>query len=324
MSYRFKPAETFADGFHRIAGLQIQRVADCLDAKENIHAGVHEARKSLKRLRSLLGLYRDGMTEPAYRDIDHGLRDCARVLATTREIQAMLDSVDQLERRFGTRAPRAVLKALRARLLKRRAAAGAHRGSLHANSPALACNLDAAVQRLAQVRLPRDDFEAVRGGLERTYRDARRWQARAYERLGREAPAGSDDPGETFHEWRKHLQRHWRHMQLLSPAWPSYMRARAQVTHTISEMIGQDHDLLVLDQRLQREGRALGTAAQIKTCRALCRERQQELRQLVRCDGERLFLERPKAFGRRLEQYWSVVREDEGREGRRENIGEGV
>ena len=316
MSYKFKLNETYASGFHRIASRQIERVAQCLDAADDVHEGVHEARKTLKRLRALVSLYRGMIDEQVYRDLDRRFRDIARALAGTREIQAMLDSIDQLEPIRPNSKPRPVLMALRMDLAARREVLTARSAQPGTAVALLRRDLDAAACLLGQVDISRDDFGAIRGGLERTYRGARRWQARAY--------AGKPDmveTSETFHEWRKRLQRHWRHMQLLTQAWPQYMRARAQLTHTIAETVGQEHDLGLLDLRLAASGRTLGTTAQLRECRVLCQQHQLKLRAEIRADGEQLFLEGAKAFSRRMEGYWSAAcKRDERTEGEQRSV----
>ena len=294
MSYKFKVDESFAEGLGRIAAEQIQRTQACLQPGNDVHAGVHEARKSLKRLRALLALYREGIDQDVYDNLDRCFRDLARALSGTREIQATLDSLSELERRFGRVGPNKVLSALRGQLEEAR-----HRISSQGEAPEVQFELalaDAAEQ-ISAIRLAGDDFGVIRHGIERTYRAARRWHKRAFE----------EGTGESFHEWRKTLQRHWRHMQLLTPAWPHELRARAQLLRTIAETVGQDHDLVVLDLHLARSGRSLGTASQVRSCRALCRQRQGELRASVYGDGRRLFAEGATAFSKRLERYWGLA-----------------
>ena len=297
MSYKFKVSETFAEGLRRIGAEQVERASSCLEHGADVHQGVHEARKSLKRLRALLALYRDSLDGDDYRGLDHAFRDIARRLAGAREIQAMLDSLVQLERRFGRAGRNKVLAALRAELDARRAQLTEMACKAAVPDGSMAQIREALTQagaRLALVPTTEEEFDAIRPGLEHTYRAARRWHKRAFE----------DNTGESFHEWRKILQRHWRHVQLLTPAWPHELRGRVQLLRTICETVGQDHDLTVLDARLAASGRSLGTAAQVRSCRALCRQRQAELRALVHADGEKLFAEGTAAFSRRIGRYW--------------------
>ena len=154
-------------------------------------------------------------------------------------------------------------------------------------------DLQAATKLFRSLRISHDGFEAIQGGLERTYRSSRRLGDRAYD----------EDSNESFHEWRKQLQRHWRHMQLMITVWPDALQARAHKTRTICEIIGQDHDLAALELELGR-GRKRGRVADAFACRGQCRQLQKELRASIRDEGERLFLEGAGAFATRLSRYW--------------------
>ncbi|MBK9079325.1 MAG: CHAD domain-containing protein [Hyphomicrobium sp.] len=60
-------------------------------------------------------------------------------------------------------------------------------------------------------------------GIAATYRDGRRALKRAY-----------DTPtDETIHELRKMVQAHWRHMALLSRAWPDEMSLRLEAAREV-------------------------------------------------------------------------------------------
>ena len=297
MSYKFKVCETFAEGLRRIASEQVNRTAACLQPGNDVHKGVHEARKSLKRLRALLALYRTCLDDAYYQDIDRAFRDMARALSGAREIQGMLDSLAHLEKRFGRQGRNKVLTTLHGQLQESRGHVSSNGLSTGPSGTDIEQALADAGGRIDALRLTRDDFEAIRPGIEQTYRAARHWHERAFE----------EGTGESFHEWRKTLQRHWRHMQLLTPAWPHDLRARAQLLRAIAETVGQDHDLTVLDLHLAQSGRSLGTAAQIRSCRALCRQRQIELRASVYCDGQRLFAEGAAAFSKRMGRYWRLA-----------------
>ena len=90
-----------------------------------------------------------------------------------------------------------------------------------------------AKKRFARLRLAGSGFDVVGAGLETSYRKARRAFRDAY-----------DEPtDEAFHEWRKGAQPHWRQMTLLSRAWPEYLGARASEARSLSQILGDDHDL---------------------------------------------------------------------------------
>ena len=304
MSYKFKAGESFAKGLRRIASNQSEKAGACLASAEDVHKGVHEVRKSIKRLRALLRLYWDAAPQGELHRIDQSLREMGRSLSGTRELQGLLDGIASLEERFGEEEIAGPLEALRTELQQKQAA-DADNEALRARSKSLAADFDLITVSIGELQLADDGFDAIRQGLERTYRKSRQWQRRAY--ADATVEAASD---ETFHEWRKNVQRHWRHMQLLSAAWPRELKTRADLCHAIGETIGRDHDLAVLEAHLRTRGRHYGPALKVRTARQCCRTLQAELRESVRVDGERLFLEKASAFSDRMARYWRLARQE--------------
>jgi hypothetical protein len=85
--YRLKHGESAKNGIRRIAAGRAGHARDQLGAARNgsFAAGVHEARKDMKKLRSALRLVRDGIGEKAYRRENHRYRDAARRLSGIRD-----------------------------------------------------------------------------------------------------------------------------------------------------------------------------------------------------------------------------------------------
>ena len=133
-------------------------------------------------------------------------------------------------------------------------------------------------------------------GLERSYRKARR---RPFVSL-RQTPSD-----EAFHAWRKAMQQHWRHMQLLSRglARCAGRPGRRSQGAVAPARRGSRYSVLVAfakeqgNQRLSRED--------LRIPRDRCRSRQDELRALAKPRGDRLFAEGDQRFKNRIALYWS-------------------
>ena len=93
--------------------------------------------------------------------------------------------------------------------------------------------------------LDHDSFEALRDGLERTYRRGRR-DFRA---------ARADPSVEALHEWRKRVKELWYHHTLLRPIWPPVMQAVGDEAHELADRLGDDHDLAMLADWVARAHR---------------------------------------------------------------------
>ena len=139
--------------------------------------------------------------------------------------------------------------------------------------------------------------------------------ARAYAR-GREAfkVARADPTPESLHAWRKRAKDLWYHQRLLAPAWPAVLGAQAEEAHVLSELLGDDHDLAVLMERLATDDDAPplppAVDAQRPELRELVAHRSDELRAEATRLGRRVYAERPKAFSRRLERYVRLAVEE--------------
>ena len=142
-------------------------------------------------------------------------------------------------------------------------------------------------------------FEHLAAGVERSYRRARRTFRQAYE----------NNTDEAFHEWRKTVQQHWRHMQLISRAWPDVLSGRAGEAKELSRLLGDDHDIHVLLTLAAERGKSVLSADEIDALTAMCRSVQGELRQQAKPRGARLFAEPAGNLRERMVLYWSAARD---------------
>src|SRR5262249_58537658 len=111
---------------------------------------------------------------------------------------------------------------------------------------------------------------------------------------------------EDFHGWRKTLQHYWRLMQLLTPCWPSELSARVEAARTLSQILGDDHDLALLRQLVSAPTMVFAgpedTAAFLKRCRA----KHKSLRRGAGKRGGRMFAARSPPFSERHQGYWDA------------------
>jgi CHAD domain-containing protein len=292
MAYRFKLNESFEEGFRRIALEQLDRAESQLRSPNKDRAvAVHETRKALKRMRALLRLVRPTLRQHAFGEENAHLREIARILSSARDRHVLLETINKLESTSGS-AAKGAGQTLREIL---QTANGGDTPNVDAAATKLALEqLAAAKNRFSQLKIMGSGFEAIGPGLEASYRRGRRTFRGAY-------AEGSDD---SFHEWRKWVQQHWRHMMLLSNAWPEYFAARITESRGLSQILGDDHDLALLKAYIRAKSTGRIDSAQANIVEKLARRRQKQLRAAAQPMGARLYADGARGLQRRMAQYW--------------------
>ncbi len=296
MRYRLRLEEPLADGVRRIGIAQIDRAAGALAGADR-DKGIHEARKCFKRVRALLDMTRPALSEKVYRRENRRFRDLGRALARARDVHVMRQTLERLEHQHDLGEAARARAALRAWLDANRAAIiPAHDElAMYQAREALA---DA---RTAFEALPvrADGLAPLAGGFREIYAGGRKAMKHAYH-------AGVDD--EAFHEWRKHVQRHWRQLQLVRNAWPAAIAPRIDLASELSDIIGLDHDIAVLIAFIRHNRAILGARGEVKAVIRAARDEQAALRAAAHVRGQRLYDLPPRAMARMIETNWSVAR----------------
>jgi CHAD domain-containing protein len=296
-SFSLDPAVAMSAAVRCAACAELDAACAGLASPPDRHKGVHDARKCLKRLRSLLLLIRPGLPEPLFLSLVDRIRNIARGLAPARDAHALLDAIDKLRDEIDVDVDGTPVQNLRAWLHRRRkAATRSLKGTMAADALQALSALRPTVANLAVYP---DDFSPVAKGLRDSYRNGRQAFARAF--------ASGDD--EDFHDWRKTLQHHWRHMQLLTPCWPSELSARAELSRGLSQILGDDHDIALIQQLVSAPTLVFASPEDTVAFMKQCRQRQKGLRQEARKRGAKLLAERARPFVARIEAYWQNAAE---------------
>lgn len=290
MAFRFKLDEPIEKGFRRIGAEQIERARRQVASAANPVAEIHEARKCLKRTRALLRLAREGLGEPVFQTENARFRNISAHLAPARDDHVMRETILKLAADAPPAAQRAIHR-LRVAVLAELADPPAPD-----RNRALA-ELERAASRFQRLKVKPDEFQTLERGLARSYRRGARYFAAAYR----------DNADESFHDWRKGVQSHWRHMALLSRAWPEHFDAGVGIARQLSQILGNDHDLAILKHRLPALALDALTPEERTSIADLIGERQELLRRAARPRGDMIFSERPKAFARRIAAIWSAA-----------------
>jgi len=251
---------------------------------------VHEARKDLKKARSLLRLARPGLPGDVYRRENGALRATGRSLSGARDADVLVKTVADLGERYAGQLPEAQFAALGAGLAAAAAEARASAGDDVA-ADAVA-TLEAVAARVGDWPLERCDHDTLVHGATRAYR------------RGRTALAAVEKTPsvERLHDLRKRVKDLWYHGRLLEEAWPRVVKAQSKAAHDLADLLGDDHDLAVLAERVER-GVATDAPIDDEAVLGLIARRRAELQAEAMPIARRLYAEPQKAFRGRLREY---------------------
>lgn len=250
---------------------------------------VHQARRAIKRARATLRLVRPALRARDFQACDDSLRRAARCLSEARDRTVLVTTLARL-----AAGARADLSDVEQALV----------GSGKSAPRRLADDdLAHAIQLLGTARrgLSRPKPLAapdVAGAAARTYRKARK----AFH-----AAVGPGASGAVFHRLRRHAKYHAIHVHMLRDVWPEVFKAWAARLDELADLLGDEHDLTVLCERVELSSPALPGPA-IDTVRSLARDAQADLRaRALRVAGV-LFAERAGALEARIAAYCVAAR----------------
>jgi CHAD domain len=317
-----------ADGCRRMALAQLDLAIELLEGEGKAmptEDAIHELRKALKRLRALMRLLSRELGETAFARENAVLRNAGLRLAGARDAEVLVGTLEGLVRAHPKKLARrrGVVKLRRQLVAERdRAAQRTHDGIL-ARAEVLG-ELRELRGRVEGWSLPhREGIKTVEPGLLRIYQQGRRrhlraargkgdrglamhqWRKRvkdlrhAGEMLDRKRPAGDEDAG-----GGRRRRRRRRRGQRRKQEQP--IRRLARRADELGELLGEEHDLALLAERL-RAGGTRGKENRLEIGRGtrtillkLIARRRRRLRRRVLREGERLYRRTPKRFVRRV------------------------
>ncbi len=295
MAFRLKFTDTPESALRRIGLSQIDRAVRALSAAELADSTIHETRKCLKRIRALLRLVRPGLEESDFQTENARYREIARQLSPARDAQILMETVLKLAP-FASAAETAALE-----YLKQSIESGAGSRITNASDASIARALEQLTEAkaaLANLNVKGSGFAPVERGLRDSYRKGLERFERAYR----------DGTCEAFHDVRKSVQLHWRHMALVSRAWPDMFSARVEAARQLSQILGDSQDLSVLLEYVAALPPSAIPKKSATELERLARARQDYLRAAARPRGAQIFALPPKAFARGVTKAWQAAR----------------
>lgn len=287
MSYRLKKSESVPHGIKRVAIEQIESAIEQLaHGKDRVEA-IHEARKSVKRIRGALRLVQCELGA-TYHLENARLRDVGRWLSSIRDAAAMIEVFDWLVEKHGVNFAQ-----IRHALEKSKEQAEQSPGGAKVVSDAIA-GLRAIGRRAEDWPLHADGFDAIAPGMAKTYRRGRKALKKAQQ----------NGSSELFHGLRKRVKEQWYQVRLLEGVWTAPLEARERDLKHVETWLGDDHNLTLLREELGSAPGGYGVLEDVEHFLTLSMLEQTELRTNAISRSQLLYEEKPKFFVEYIGKVW--------------------
>ena len=296
MGYKLRHKDP-AEEVRKVARQGIDKAIEALSVLPAERAeGVHQARKRFKELRALLRLVRKPLGGE-YKRENQCLRDLGRALAESRDAAAMLESWDLLAQRFAGPFAEDGFRLARRRLYDRARRGEADTSGIEQRIDAVKSELLAFRDRVDGWKLTASGFDLFAAGVKRTYADG----------CAELAKVRIDLSDEQLHEWRKRVKDHWYQTRLLTPGWPTLMQLRSDTLKRLADMLGDDHDLAMMQQLTQKQPDLFGESLQRERLEVMIAERRSELQSGALKLGSEIYVDAPEQMVMRWRRYWNTA-----------------
>lgn len=306
MAYRLEAHENVSTGTRRVLLERVHEAQDDLtNPKKDRNKGVHDARKNFKRLRAALRLIRGEIGEEAYQRENAQFRDAARLIASARDSWVMVESLDKLVAEYQEYLAPNAFAGVRVTLVRQYETVKEQALESEDTIPGVIEILQATCARIENLPIQHENFSVFRQGLQKIYEQGQKAMHLAY----------THPSPEMFHEWRKRVKYLWYQIEILALLWPNVLANLAEELHTLSEYLGDDHDLAVLRRTVLDDPDGFADEKELLLFVTLIDQKRLRLQAAAQPLGERLYFDPPKIFAERVHQYWRAWRaEDETRQ----------
>jgi CHAD domain-containing protein len=292
MAFRIRPDESVMHGLRRLARKEVEAARNELRRTRRPHEEpVHEARKSVKKVRAILQLIED----------DHGggldgdqrsLRSVNRTLSDLRDADVLIETLARLRSKHPHLMSEQAFARARRRLAARKRAAGeAVRGKR---------TWKAVDRRLRTVRRDakswRPDHRGV-GALKRGIRAAHQRGRTEMKRAQKEQAAAA------FHAWRKEMKALWYALRLVEQSDPR-VRRDIRALHRAETLLGDEHNLVLLCEELSSDATICRGPIDVDRLRLAADHDQCRLREKARVRVRYIYDQRSGAYARGVARMW--------------------
>jgi CHAD domain-containing protein len=293
MGFKLKRREPVQKAFHRLGRGQVKKALKQL-RKPDVLEALHEVRKTIKRTRAFLRLFRPSMGTADYRRCTEPLRDAAGLLGAARDAHVRLNAVVDLMNRSKSELPASEFAPFR-QVLSQQCREQQRVLSGRKTFPHASRLLRDACRHISAVRLNKSGWPALATGYKKSYV------------TGKSAfSAAKEEPtSERFHECRKRVKSLYYQVGLLKKAQPARLTRAEETLERLGQCLGDDHDLVLLTESRLGEQVTSRSSKSIKKLHQVIASRQRKLRSKAITLATGFYRQKPSAFCKELGDYWT-------------------
>jgi len=293
MAFHLRSNESLSDGLQRLARKELRSARSAVNGGQTPNDdAVHEARKSVKKVRAILQLIEDDDGRGLGRS-EKRLRAVNRTLSGLRDATAMIETLAALRKRHPRLFSRTTFAQIRRSLVDRK--------------------------RRATKDVEGDGWKDVDRQLRHVRRTAKGWRPahrdagalargiRAAHRRGRKAMryAERDHRAEDFHAWRKAIKALWYALRLVEAAGANAtVRRDIQALHLAEQWLGEDHNIVVLCEELSRDATACKDPLDLDRLRLAADRDQWRLREKTIAKAKTIYQRAPASYAHAVASAW--------------------
>jgi CHAD domain-containing protein len=301
MAYELLSNQSVAGNIGRIWSEELTAAIETLqNAGNNPDKAVHEVRKGMKKIRALLRLVRKSMGKELFARENVRYRNIGHMLSQVRDSAVMIKTLGKLKQANPRAMPATAYKNTLHKLSEKKAEAARSFFENNQSIPAVLSALKQAKEGQPEVPVSKESFAVFGDNIRKIYERG----IQAYKHAGKQPSI------DNFHELRKEVKILWYHTRLLRPVWPGFMEAYASQLGTLSELLGDDHDMGVLYEQIASGSLTFSRKATAAKMQTLIEDYRNTLQQQIHPLAKRVFAEEPEAFTGRLKRYWNIWRKE--------------
>jgi len=291
VAFRLKSDQAVSTEVRRIVLRQLDRATTELTAIGDPESdeAIHTARRRVKKIRAIMRLVRPVLT--GANRVAPDLRRVSKMLAPVADGQGVIDTLNQLLRKYRRRVPARTAAAIRSDLVVRSRQIDSQAASAGVLEKARK-TLELDRKRVKRWKLRARGFRAIAPGLKSSVRRAREAMVAAWLR----------PTADRHHEWRRYVKDHWFHVRLLAARCGHRLHGYQRRLEALDGILGEYHNLVLLHQVLVSDTKLAGD--QIAHCLHVVEHYQGELRRHAQVIGIRIYSERPRIFLQRVKRLW--------------------